>query len=344
MGHVAEAAGFNSIRRFNDTFRKTYGRAPRDLRRVSDSAIETCNGALNVRLPYRKPFDWRGTLAFLAGRATPGVEQVIGNRYLRTVVVNNQSGVIDCEFDEKNDRLRLTLHGMPTEALFSIVQRVRELLDLDAPVDDIADTLGSDPQLGKLLGENPGVRVPGAWDGFELTVRAILGQQVSVKAATSLAGRTAQRYGEHFVMPETLSADANRLQLTRLFPTPARLARARFHTIGLPGARADTIRHVARAVIRGDQDFDDAQDPDKFCDTLTKIRGIGDWTAQYVAMRALKNPDAFPVTDLGVLKAISAKGGQNMSVAALNRRAEAWRPWRAYATLLLWGSLANSGG
>jgi len=344
MSSVADAAGFHSIRRFNDAFRKTYGRSPRDLRGTCDTTLQRRSGALSVRLSYRKPFDSHGMLAFLAGRATPGIEQVIGNRYLRTVVVNDQPGTIDCEFNEHNDSLTLALHGIRIDALFPLVQRVRELFDLDAPIDDIADTLGSDLRLGELLENKPGIRVPGAWDGFELTVRAILGQQVSVKAATTLARRIVDRYGERFVMPESLSAEANRIQLTRLFPAPARLARARFDAIGVPGARIDTIRNIASAVARGELDFDSAQDPDEFCAKLTKMRGIGDWTAQYVAMRVLKNPDAFPVTDLGVSKALSGQGKKKTSVAALNRRAEAWRPWRAYATLLLWGSLANAGG
>jgi AraC family transcriptional regulator of adaptative response / DNA-3-methyladenine glycosylase II len=193
-----------------------------------------------------------------------------------------------------------------------------------------------------MLRNRPGIRVPGAWDGFELTVRAILGQQVSVKAATTLAGRIANQYGESVVLPETVSAPNSEIKLNRLFPTPQKLARARFNDIGLVNTRAEAIRRVAQAVCNGSLRFDNAQDPEDFRQSLTSIRGVGDWTAQYVAMRALKYPDAFPASDLGLLKAIGVKG--NAGIKELRRRAESWRPWRSYAAMLLWSSLSNSGG
>lgn len=343
MNDIASAAGFGSTRRFNDTFRKTYGRAPRELRRSRDVALEN-GGALTVRLSYRSPFDWPAVLAFLAGRATPGVEQLVGNAYLRTVSINDQRGVIECRSDDNADSLCLSLHGISTHALFEVVQRGRELFDLDAPVADIAKAFTTDKRLDKLLRQNPGIRVPGAWDGFELTIRAILGQQVSVKAATTMTGRIAERYGERFELPESVSAMRDGVHLDRLFPSPARLARARFNNIGLVKSRAETIRRVASAVLNGELGFDTAQDPDQFCRTLTSIRGIGDWTAQYVAMRVLKNPDAFPASDLGLLKAFDDAGQGRISATELRRYAEPWRPWRAYAALLLWSSAPNSGG
>jgi len=341
LAHIATAAGYGSVRRFNDTFRKTYGRSPRELRRHNEDPLE-CGAALSVRLPYRKPFDWPVMMEFFGGRATPGVEQLIDGVYFRSVAVEGVPGVIECRHNAKDENISVSLHGIATTDVFQVVQRVREMLDLDAPVADINDAFSGDRQLGKIIARWPGIRVPGAWDGFELTVRAILGQQVSVKAATTIAARIAERYGEKFELPASVHAHAGSCNIARVFPTPDRLARARFNGIGLVTSRIETIRQVASAVLRGDISFDAIQDPDEFCATLTSIRGIGDWTAQYVAMRALKFPDAFPDSDLGLLKAVSKK--TRINPAELKRRAEAWRPWRAYAALLLWSSLSGSGG
>lgn len=340
MSRIALASGFGSVRRFNDTFRKTYNRTPRELRRRNDEAFDE-GAALTVRLDCSQPFDWDGLCAFFAGRATPGVEQVLAGRYLRTVVVDGRPGVLECRFDPARGQVALLLHGVDTAQLFVVVQRVREMLDLDAPTALIGAALHHDRRLARLFDLRPGIRVPGAWDGFELTVRAILGQQVSVKAATTLAGRIARRYGEPVSLPSSLQG-RDGLALETSFPTPQRLARARFNDLGLVGSRADTIRRVAAAVLRGDISFDDAQDPDEFRASLTAIRGIGEWTAEYVAMRGLKHPDAFPASDLGLLKAIEP--GRKVRVDELKHRAETWRPWRAYAALLLWGSLPGSGG
>ncbi|MDH3513158.1 MAG: DNA-3-methyladenine glycosylase, partial [Gammaproteobacteria bacterium] len=315
--------------------------SPRDLRRRNDEPFNTETG-LTVRLPYRKPFDWRGLMQFFTDRATPGVEQVLDDVYLRSIAVNKQSGVVECRHLKTDNSISLTLHGVATAEIFQVVQRARELLDLDAPVAEIGATLGADKDLGRMIKQRPGVRVPGAWDGFELTVRAILGQQVSVKAATTLAGRIAARYGAAIELPASFGGRGDSLTIERLFPGPEKLMRARFNNIGLVTTRAETIRRVAAAVVRGELSFDNSQDIDEFCRSLTAIRGIGDWTAQYVAMRAMKSPDAFPASDLGLLKAIAK--GENTKPVELLRRAESWRPWRAYAALLLWGSLSGSGG
>jgi AraC family transcriptional regulator of adaptative response / DNA-3-methyladenine glycosylase II len=340
MTHVAAAAGYGSVRRFNDTFRQTYGRTPRELRRHSDDGFDS-GTALAVRLPYSKPFDWQGMLGFFAGRATPGVESVVDNAYFRTVAVNGQPGVIECRRDTSGDNVTLLLHGIETSQMFQVVQRVREMLDLDAPVNEIGEHLGHDKTIGSILHGNRGIRVPGAWDGFELTIRAILGQQVSVKAATTLAGRIAMRYGEKIHLPKSLPVSADDVGLGYLFPRPEKLARARLNDMGLVTSRADTIRRVARATVAGDIDFDNAQDPGDFCSRLQEIRGIGEWTAEYVAMRALKYPDAFPTSDLGLIKAMS---DEITNAKDLRQRAEPWRPWRSYAALLLWSSLPGSGG
>ena len=335
MQDIAVAAGYGSVRRFNDAFKKSYGRSPRELRRRSAGAATGSGSGLTVRLSYRKPFDWNALSRFFADRAIPGVESVADGRYQRSVVIDGASGVIELRHEDGN--VLLTLFGIETPALFSIVQRAREILDLDAPVDDIASLLSSDPVLKKRLRSQPGVRVPGAWDGFELTIRAILGQQVSVKAATTLAGRVAARYGDKL----NVGVDT---PLKYLFPRPERLMRARFNNLGMVGSRAETIRRVSRAVVDGTLSFDPSQDPDAFCESLTAIRGIGDWTAQYVAMRALKHPDAFPSSDLGLLKAFDTAGGKRMRPAELSEMSGGWRPWRAYAALLLWSSIPGSGG
>jgi AraC family transcriptional regulator of adaptative response / DNA-3-methyladenine glycosylase II len=331
MQAISTAAGFGSVRRFNDTFRKTYGRPPRDLRR--GRVAPKSDASLSVRLPYRNPYDWKRLLAFYAGRATPGVERVVEDRYQRSVVWAGQAGGIDVR--DKGGSLSLTVHGLGTDALFGIVQRVRGMFDVDAPIDDIAAGLAKDPTLRRLLKRNPGVRVPGAWDGWELAVRAVLGQQVSVKAATTFAGRIAERYGEH--------CEIEGLPGARLFPTPQRLARAQLERLGIIRSRAQTIRDLARATLGGRLSFDASQDADEFATDLRAIRGIGDWTAQYVAMRVLKHPDAFPASDLGLLRAFDSKGGR-LKPAELIARAEGWRPWRAYAALLIWGSDTGAGG
>ncbi len=336
MHDIAIAAGYGSVRRFNDSFVNTYGRPPRDLRRVGKNGAAAADAALTVKLPYRKPFDWQKLLAFFAARAIPGVETVAGDRYLRTVRIDDEPGII--ELRHEPDNVLLTLHGIDTASLFPIVQRCREVFDLDAPIGEIASVLSRDPALKSGFRSHRGIRVPGAWDGFELTVRAILGQQVSVKAATTLAGRIARTYGEP--VGKALNVEG----LTHLFPEPDRLVRARFNNVGLTSSRAETLRRVAKAVVNGSLSFDSSQDPDAFRESLIAIRGIGDWTAQYVAMRALKNPDAFPAADLGLLRAFDTPGRKRLSPAQLEKISQAWRPWRAYAAILLWSSAPGSGG
>ena len=336
MQEISVAAGFGSVRRFNDTFRKTYGRTPRELRRGRTPTISSTS--LSVLLPYRKPYGWRELLDFLAGRATPGVEVVADGRYLRSIEIGEERGLIDVR--ESDGALALSVHGIGTASLFPIVQRSRGLFDLDAPIDDISKTLSGDSVLRGWLKACPGLRVPGAWDGFELTVRAILGQQVSVRAATTFAGRIAERYGERIDVPVDGLPNAP----DRLFPEPRKLMRARLENLGVIRSRAQTIRELSRAVVDGSLSFDPTQDLGEHRAALLSIKGIGDWTAEYVAMRALKNPDAFPASDLGLLRAFDSPDGVRLRPTELDARAEAWRPWRAYAALLIWGSDKGAGG
>jgi AraC family transcriptional regulator of adaptative response / DNA-3-methyladenine glycosylase II len=339
MSHISSAAGYGSVRRFNDTFQRTYGRSPRDLRRAGDETeLAGRTATLTVRLPYRKPFRWREFLKFFTDRATPGVEAIDGDIYRRTVCTQGDHAIVEVRPDKRDGYLSLTMNSVNTNALFETVQSAREVFDLDAPVSEIEQALGRDAVLRKMLRQSPGIRVPGAWDGFELSVRAILGQQVSVKAATTLAGRIADRYG----VPLRLSGDNKAHGLTRIFPGAEKLLRARFNDMGIVGSRVESIRRLSQAVVNGELDFDPAQDPEEFCKALMAIRGIGQWTAQYISMRALKNPDAFPESDLGLIKAI--KYPHRVSPRELLAKAEDWRPWRAYAAMLLWSSLAGSGG
>jgi AraC family transcriptional regulator of adaptative response / DNA-3-methyladenine glycosylase II len=287
-------------------------------------------------LPYREPYGWAQLLAFFGARATPGVERVADNRYRRTVQAGDACGVI--EVTDVGGSLSLTVHGIPTDALFLVAQRVRGMFDVDAPIDEIARVLRRDRHLRGWLRANPGLRVPGAWDGWELSVRAILGQQVSVRAATTFAGRLAETYGEG-VGP---AVPAEMPQ--HLFPTPERLSGARLETIGIVRSRAQCIRDLARAVLAGEVTFDATQSVDEFCRALTAVRGIGNWTAEYVAMRALKDPDAFPASDLGLLRAFDTIAGRRLRPRELEVRAISWRPWRAYAALLTWGSTDGAGG
>ncbi len=336
MQDIAVAAGFGSTRRFNDTFRKAYGRTPRELRK--GHGVEVTASAMTVSLPYRVPFDWDRMLSFFVLRATPGVEHVADGRYLRTVELGEERGVVDVR--DAGGKLELRLHGIGTSSLIAVVQRLRGVFDLDASASDVHEVLSKDAVLRPLLREHPGVRVPGAWDGFELAVRAVLGQQVSVKAATTLAGRIADRYGKKIVVPiEGLAGGPD-----RLFPGPQKLMRARLETLGIIGSRSNTIRSLSRAVTAGNISFDATQDPEDFRRALLSIKGIGEWTADYVAMRALKNPDAFPASDLGLLRAFDRPRRGRLKPSELKSRAEAWRPWRAYAALLLWGSDGGAGG
>jgi AraC family transcriptional regulator of adaptative response / DNA-3-methyladenine glycosylase II len=277
-------------------------------------------------------------LAFFAGRATPGVESVDGDTYRRTWRMGERDRIIEIGPDTGGGALRLRIVGSRTRPGTALAGLARRVFDTEAPIAEIGAGLKRDETLRHMLRRHPGVRVPGAWDGFELTIRAILGQQISVKAATTIAGRIAARYGEPVSVPPTATTTG----LDRLFPTPRRLERARFNNIGLVQTRIDTIRSVSSAVRSGALRFDGSMSADEVRRTLKSIRGIGDWTAEYVAMRALGDPDAFPVTDLGLLSAIARP--DRVTPKVLGARAEAWRPWRAYAAMLLWGSLAGSGG
>lgn len=330
MTQIAVAAGFGSVRRFNAAIRGTYRRTPTEIRRTRRRGSEPENEYL-FDLPFRPPLDWDAMLGFLAARATPGVELAASGAYRRSISMHGHHGTIEVSLAhranaapraiaESSLAVRIVLDDPCS--LFAVIERIRSMFDLNADWLAIAETLRGDPALGARIDARPGGRVPGCWDGFELATRAILGQQVSVRGATTLAGRLAEAFGEP--LPKAKG-------LTRLFPTPERLAGADLLGIGLTRARAETIKALAAAVCAGTLNFQRVVNTQAFLSRLREIRGIGDWTAQYIAMRALREPDAFPAGDLGLRRALHIESAQQ-----LHYRAEGWRPWRAYAAMYLW--------
>lgn len=327
MSEIALASGFGCTRRFNAAIRKIYKRTPTQIRSLSRLAGLQPENQYRFRLRFRPPYDWDGMLRFLAARATPGVESVEAGTYSRTISALGSHGWIDVALDWENDTLLVRVQFGDPRALFFIVERIRAMFDLNADWVSIAPSLRSDPVLGRWVNAEPGLRVPGCWSGFELAIRAILGQQITVKGATALAGTLVRTFGQRV---------SNGGSLTHLFPTPEVLAEADLGRIGMPRSRSATIRAFAKAVCQGQVSFEGIIATDEFLARLCEIPGIGKWTAQYIAMRALGEPDAFPSGDIGLLRALGLDNPRD-----LERRAEAWRPWRAYATMYLWHNAAH---
>lgn len=343
---VALSAGFASIRQFNHAVRATFGQSPTALRRRRGRREPADNGAgILVKLPYRPPLAWAAMLRFLALRAIPGVEVVERDTYRRTVEVNGAPGLIEVWSDTDTEssgghsglprpqnrrhaaHLLMRVELPRSDSLIDVVERARRVFDLGADPLRITEHLSQSPPLRPLLDTLPGLRVPGAWDTFELAVRAILGQQVTVQGATTLAGRLVEAFGARL--------QSSRDGLTHVFPRPEVLADADLAPIGLPRARAATIRALAASVARGALALDASQGLDDVVARLCAIPGMGPWTAHYIAMRALGEPDAFPSTDLGLRRALG-NGAGPLPAPKLAQLAEAWRPWRAYAAMYLW--------
>jgi AraC family transcriptional regulator, regulatory protein of adaptative response / DNA-3-methyladenine glycosylase II len=343
MVEVALASGFGSVRQFNSVMHAIFGRTPSELRRrpartrarLQRGADGDAGGVVRLRLAFRPPLAWRPLLAFLAARAIPGVEEVDVDRgtYRRAFASPDGGGILEVAMAADRRALELCVRGggragLPS-GLLDIVRRVRRLFDLDADPLAIATRLESSPQLAPVLSALPGLRVPGAWDPFETLVRAMLGQQISVAAATTLAGRLVQRCGTAIDGAIAGSIDGGRL--THLFPGPAAMASTALAAIGLPGPRAEALRRVAAAVAEEPALLDPAASLDALVERLCRLPGIGPWTAHYLAMRAFHEPDAFPAADLGLRR---AAGG--LTARALETLSAAWRPWRAYAAIALW--------
>jgi AraC family transcriptional regulator of adaptative response / DNA-3-methyladenine glycosylase II len=326
---VAMASGFQSLRRFNALLKERYRLTPTELRKQQKNFLPAEFSDFSFRLNYRPPLDWNRLLDFLAQRAIPHVETVKDGIYFRTVHVKRQghefAGYIQVSHERDKHLLLVRLSDglMPVCAV--VLERVKRLFDLDA------DPAAIDGALSELAAERPGLRVPGSFDGFEMAVRAVLGQQITVAGASTLAGRLVLRFGAPVATP--LST------LTHLFPAPQRLAEATVDQIGrlgITGQRARTLIALGQTVAKGELLLEPGGRVDEVIARLDKIPGIGEWTAQYIAMRALSWPDAFPHTDLVLRKALGAR-----KPAEILERAEKWRPWRAYAALHLWADHAS---
>jgi AraC family transcriptional regulator, regulatory protein of adaptative response / DNA-3-methyladenine glycosylase II len=328
MFRVAQASGFRSVRRFNDAIRTLYGKTPSELRRLRPVAARARPDEYVFRLAYRPPYDWESILLFLAARAIPGVEQVAHGAYRRAFALDGRHGILEVRHDEIHRGLEARVRFGEPLSLLPIVSRLRAMFDLAADPSAISRHFSRDHLLGPMVRRRRGLRVPGAWDGFELAVRAILGQQVSVAAASTVAGRLARRFGSRLSISDPGG-------LTLLFPSPHAMADALLP--GVPRERARTIRSLARAVASGAVTLSASGEDSP--DVLERIRGIGPWTSEYVAMRVRREPDAFPAGDLGLLRA--AGNGSRLTPARLRERAEPWRPWRAYAAVYLWRAAAD---
>jgi AraC family transcriptional regulator, regulatory protein of adaptative response / DNA-3-methyladenine glycosylase II len=330
MAQVALASGFNSVRRFNETFQQLFGRPPASLRRIRDHGKREAD-ALTVHLTYRPPYDWDAMLAFLAARAIPGVETVTDRVYRRSIAVGDQVGLLGVALADRN-RVAVTLRFPTMAALPTVIARVRRVFDLVADPDVIGTHLALDPALAPLVKVRPGLRVPGGWDGFELAVRAIFGQQITVPAAVKLLGKLVQAHGPS--LPEEMGGIDG---LSHVFPSPTRIAATDLQ-LGMPRARLESIRSLAKALVDDPAIFSPGASLEAAITKLRALPGIGEWTAQYIAMRELREPDAFPAADIGLLRAMAASDGRRPTPQQLLAAAERWRPWRAYAALHLWVS------
>jgi AraC family transcriptional regulator, regulatory protein of adaptative response / DNA-3-methyladenine glycosylase II len=331
MTEVAMAAGFGSLRRFNETFLELFHRPPSALRRKSAGANEEQD--VTLRLRYRAPYDWESMLAYLRMRLITDVELIEGDRYFRTVEVNGKLGSIEVTHLPQRESLGVRIRFPDVRLLPAIVARVRRLFDLGADIGMIGDHLSADPALAPLVAQRPGLRAPGGWEGFETAVRAVLNQQISMVAARKLAGQLVALHGR--VVPKPFLIHPG---LSRVFPTARQLASLEAIGLAIPAARLMALRAVAEAVEADPNVFRPFGDVDETVARLRSIKGIGEWTAQYIALRAIREMDAFPVTDVGLLRSVRSKDGERSTPAELLSRAESWRPWRAYAAQHLWAA------
>ena len=330
MAEVALAAGFGSIRRFNETFLQLFGRPPGALR--SKLVVTLPEGSVRatgvaVRLRYRPPYDWAAMLAFLRARAVDGIEHVDAQTYRRTVLLEGVAGTIDVSHAGALHSLAVTIRVSDVRVLSKIVARVRNLFDLDADIGVIGAHLALDPMLAPLLASRPGLRTPGAWDSFELAMRAVLGQQVTVENGRRLVETLAHTCGTR------LSGDS-RLRLG--FPTAAQVEAADLSALAMPSARRQALVAIAQAALADPRLFEPSQSIEETVAKLRAIRGVGDWTAHYIALRGARESDAFPAGDVALLRQAVGDDGVRPSAAELTARAQRWRPWRAYAAQHLW--------
>jgi AraC family transcriptional regulator, regulatory protein of adaptative response / DNA-3-methyladenine glycosylase II len=329
MTEVALASGFGSLRRFNETFLQLYRRPPGELRRRRTAETPADNG-LTLLLPYRPPYDWSALIQFLAIRAIPGLEVVSEDRYRRVVVFDSAVGSVDVTHAPERSALRVLVRFPRIDRLPVIIARIRRLFDLAADPIAIGAVLSRDPSLAPLVAGRPGLRAPGGWDPFEIAVRAALGQQVTVKAGVRLVARFVAAFGAPI--------GENALEgLSHGFPEPARFDVARIAALGMPRARAETVAAIAGAVLADPRLLTQRLDLDAIVQRLRKTPGVGPWTANYIAMRAFGESDAFLAEDVAVRRALAVEG-RRPRPRDLLARAELWRPWRAYAVHHLWAA------
>jgi AraC family transcriptional regulator, regulatory protein of adaptative response / DNA-3-methyladenine glycosylase II len=327
LAEVCFAAGFGSVRRFNAVFLATYKRSPKELRQRLQRKQRLTGKPIQMTLSYRPPFDWKTMLEFLATRHIPGVEHVTENSYARTISIDGISGDFKVEFLTGSREIKIEINYPATKALYTIIDQIRSLFDLRADSVQIESFFEQDAILKPLVKNYPGMRVPGCWDGFEVSIRAILGQQVTVAAATTLAGRIARELGENY--------SGGNAHLTHIFPTAEAIVAGELSGLGIVGARILAIKALAEKVASNEIIINCTAPTDEFLKQICSIKGIGEWTGYYIAMRALSDPNAFPYSDLILCRA-AAEPGESLTPKQLRELSLSWQPWRAYAVLLLW--------
>ncbi len=327
---IAFASGFSSLRRFNDAFNRKYRMPPTRLRQKAAQPVpaigDTATATATVQLVYRPPYDWEQVLAFLDARKIRGVECIVEGSYARTVRLGRHTGWVRAVHVPEKRSFLVEFSQSLVLALPALLGRLRHMLDLSARPDIISAHLAKDALLKRAVRRDPGLRVPGAFDAFEMAVRAIVGQQITVKAASTIVGRFAEAFGEKIATPFP--------QLARLTPLPEHVAMVSANDIaslGIVSSRATTLVAIARAFQSGALRLDAGSDPEAVIQKLVAIPGIGQWTAHYLAMRALRWPDAFPKEDVVIRDRL---GG--VSARRAEERARPWSPWRSYAVMHIW--------
>lgn len=329
--NVAFAAGFNSIRRFNEVIMKAYQSTPSEIR--GSKAISS-DSQVTILLPYKAPFDWSLMLGFFRSRQMSNIENITKEHYFRTLELDNCRGWIKVSHHESKNALNLTVKLTDYSYLHQIIARVRRMFDLDADMQLIHQHLKKHEKLAQVIEKFPGLRLPGCWDIFEFSIRAILGQQISVKGATTLAQRIAEKYGAN---ADDIEKPAH-INTTKYFPKIPALNNVDYQEIGLTRSRIATLQTWVSFFQENEGIFAKGLTIEELEAALTKLKGIGPWTVNYIGMRGLSDPDAFPSADLGIIKALTIDElkPKNKDILAL---AESWRPWRAYAAIYLWQSL-----
>ncbi len=330
---IASASGFGSIRRFNAAFKSIFDHSPTAFRRTlphGSSPGPAAGIRCTLSLPYRPPYQWECLLAFFRDRAIANVEKVDRQSYRRTIRTKAVRGSMRVRHADAGHALVLEIELSDIRGLIPVVERVRRMFDLDADRQAIADTLVLDEQIKPIVERLPGLPLAGSWDPFETAVRAIVGQQISVKAARTVLSRIVARC-------EPPSVKNNADELIRFFPTAEALSAAELTNVGMTGKRVATLKYFAQGVAAGDIQLAIGTERSEFVRRMVSLPGIGPWTAQYIAMRALSDPDAFPAGDLGIAQALSSNG-KRPTYKQIVTRAENWRPWRAYAATYLWNA------